>query len=355
MPKAYIIGGHGSNGDADDTFIVPHGCTIIARIPTGELSYTLKRDLDILCDLDNDIIENPARHKKKLIQQYGSLAIYEAGSHCPNFIYTLVNCFDNGRLNKYGTCYDSFSGVVDVKEYKKGMSCSTDMTNIDTFRSELYLSELYKYSVFPTKSAIDGLESVLGVSDYHDIMIDKLNNLLTISQRELCRDFPGVYYNFVCRVVSPRMSNKKLLGAKIHESELFRKPVLRNYYRRDSYEANTSKYSESIREYDEIIARVQKDIENKESRGENTTEDVEDMDYMINKKNAMIKLNAAERLRRKRINAAQPNTSKRMHNAYTAKNGSYIKIKGKWVKRTKKTATMKHTSPKRSSRKSSQH
>ena len=81
--KVYTIGGHGDNGTS--RFIVPNGCTIVVREHTNNPAHKYTEDINKLCGFDTNTLTDPMKNSVALNAAYGSVAIYPAGSKCPNF------------------------------------------------------------------------------------------------------------------------------------------------------------------------------------------------------------------------------------------------------------------------------
>ena len=337
--KVYTLGGHGNNGN--DTFIVPKGCTVVVRVGKGDYAYSYDDNVNDLCILNNKTIENPSKYSDVLIKKYGSIAIYQAGDECPNFQYFLLGCNKNDA-DMYHRCSDFSSGVIDIKQAKLAGECLTDLISIDTSNLTEYIHELYKHSVWPRKDDINKILSVISHLEPNDILA-KLEYVLQISQKELCNKFPGVYYNFVCRVSSN--SSRNILKGKIQEAELHRKGHLKKYYLSNKYKNNIkSNYKTRMNRVTEKIHTLEHNIQNKAgfpNLVENMLENEENLNSAIRTKQ---KLMNNYTYRKSFVNKSDNNIHK--YQAYNVKNGNYIKINGKWVPRTKRTQKMKHTSPK---------
>ena len=134
------------------------------------------------------------------------------------------------------------SGLIDVdlfyKDFKENCNdryrCIDDKLPISPKRDEIikYIENLYKYSIFP---------SSIWILDYIRDRINKnesLPNILSFmyknfktTQQFLCSTYPGVYYNFVCRVnsASNNVFNEERTEASTRSVGMSRK-VLRNRF-----------------------------------------------------------------------------------------------------------------------------
>ena len=221
-----------------------------------------------------------------------------------------------------------------------------------------------------------------------------------VRQSTLCSVLPGVYYNFVCRsrkkddadeilsgtyhekvrsnvtrVRSPRFTSatRKILTNRMVEAEK-RKRIQRQYYASNLYKDHrrkqnaelmrTSRTGQKVAGIGIIPARIQR-------RRQTIASSIVKAQY---EKQAMLPTNkqyARKTATRNRSIAKLQKelddlnrTEKQIEDNYQdfidndnihryaardAPDGNYIKIKGQWVLRTKKTAKMPHTSPKRRS------
>ena len=206
----YFIGGHGNEGKG--TFTVPDDCIVIVKEQPGV--STKKMYLQQLCQLGIDVLSNPLQHIPALIGALGSLMIYRPGDECPSFSYMLSTCFP-------GFCYKSVSGIVNLKRLLHDKICSTDRvyfdnSNRDPEYQKKYISDLYKYSIYPTQIQINTLSLKPTIQQ---TVSDSLSTI-EITQEDLCsRRWTGyrVYYNFVCRFTNT-LNEEKLKEKGIFES-----------------------------------------------------------------------------------------------------------------------------------------
>jgi hypothetical protein len=198
-----------------------------------------------LLSLPKEVINNPVQHKYEIINKLGSVVFYEEGEECPYFEYTTVSCFPSEQ--PYIKCYGRFgSGVNNLMEMKD----QYDRTNISLVRKIRYkdklinydnldltsdalkefsfdeiielLSYMYRYSVYPTQAQVvtyirenishfyttihrNRSGSTNRLNDLKREMIKEIlrgitkQTFVNPTQEFLCKEFPGVYYNFVCR------------------------------------------------------------------------------------------------------------------------------------------------------------
>jgi hypothetical protein len=254
---AYLIAGHGGetpyntektkeaqakrNQKQKKTFTVPPGCTIVVHKHPYELSYEFYDMTNKLMLLPKEVINNPVQHKYEIIKTLGSVVFYEAGEECPYFKYTTIDCFPSEQ--PYTKCYGRIgSGVNNLMTMKDEF----DRPNVSIARKLRYkdttinydqldltqngintlkmneviniISDMYRFSVYPTRTQISDYitknfadltdvvpENANGIAGYQPAMIKSILKGITLqdfvnpTQEFLCKEFPGVYYNFVCR------------------------------------------------------------------------------------------------------------------------------------------------------------
>jgi hypothetical protein len=227
-----------------------------------------------------------------------------------------------------------------------------------------------------------------------------LEKKLKIYQGLLCQMYPGVFYNFVCRVrYEIRFDNlpedeiyndklftghydlrssvthvknpdyspttRQVLLNRIEEAQK-RKRLLKEYYHSDLYkEYRKKKNAEFVQNgipgpgilQQQIIRKkqtVHKKIEKIEHEKASYLPTNKQRDRKITTRNKriaalqkqLVQLDSnAQRIKDNYENFINSNNITRWR-AYGAPNGKYIKIHGKWVPNTKKTRKMKHISPK---------
>ncbi len=279
-PKAYIIGGHGSEQD-DQPFTVPSGCIIVVKTyagsPTQAYSF-LERGL---CSLTPTILKDPIAHYDDLEHVLGSLAIYRSGDKCPQFHYSLLQCYQMSGVYWRG-CNSFGSGVMDVDRIYKNNEHLQCIRNTDPRhrniknRNELgelnlftsfnhdsvydtiypYFSKLFQHSVFPNTEDIEIIlhNGIDEGTNHLNEMLEYIADEVSTTQEKLCSLYPGVYYHVICRATPTGMSlfhssvNEKykipshvtyassnpriqnLLGKHIGEAAAYRAPYIRSMY-----------------------------------------------------------------------------------------------------------------------------
>lgn len=280
QPKAYILGGHGSE-QGDPPFTVPPGCIIVVKTYAGSATKAYSFLEKGLCSLTPAILKDPITHYAELEHVLGSLAIYRAGVQCPQFHYSLLQCYQMSDVY-WRSCNSFGSGVMDVDRiytdkdfiqctrnidpHHRNIKNSNEFTDLDRYTSfdhdsiydsiYPYFSKLFQHSVFPNT---EDIEIILhnGIDEGYtrlDGMLEYMSDEVSTTQEELCSLFPGVYYHVICRATPAGMNlfhslvneeykipshvtyqsskpyTQNLLGKHIGEAEAHRKPYIRNMY-----------------------------------------------------------------------------------------------------------------------------
>ena len=214
---AYYISGHGDI--VHDTFIVPEGCTIVVKGHSGEKTYnnTLKY-MEKMCTLPMETLINPKIHIHDIIHNFGSVEIYNAGDICPDFVYSLVAYYykvDNLRFEGIG------SGLLDIETLRTTYKCHQippiqqyDYSYEDVNELLNLLTSWYANSILPTpafvNSQLPSIKSNVERIPYFawftllmkfKTILDYIRdtNILRYTQSQMCSNFKGTYYNFICR------------------------------------------------------------------------------------------------------------------------------------------------------------
>jgi hypothetical protein len=278
-----------------------------------------------------------------------------------NAYLNYLNEYNGG--GHYKTCEKYNSGVVDIRNFKDKEKCIVkDIRVTTTTPIPTYVSELYKYSIWPTMIGVKKLIT----SMLHDPTLKTIDDVLynikdffIISQSELCTMHKGVYYNFICRGGSKRRPSikKQQLHTKIHEAELYRKGQHRRVYEGPDYiykkrgeytrqKKNRNYYNDHLRAnaYREIETLTRKKQEHRAQH----------------KRYDNVQHNRLTRYAQEAIAIYDKRIANQNNPRYTIKSptkpGNYIKINDKWVHRTPSLENMNHISPKKPSpRKSKTH
>lgn len=78
--EAYLIGGHGSEYARSTPITLPDNVYVIVKAKAGQATYTSDLLEMKLCQLSNEIVQNPLAHLEKIYDAIGSFIIYEPGS-----------------------------------------------------------------------------------------------------------------------------------------------------------------------------------------------------------------------------------------------------------------------------------
>ena len=337
----YAIAGHGDNGT--ETFIVPQGTTVVVREHIGDPAHRYTENINSLCEIDNNILAKPLKNSVALNEAFGSVAIYPPGSECPNFRYYLFNCFRSDS-KFWEECIKSRSGIIDIRKAKRIGQCTSEPEQVDSDNLQGYFAGLFENSVWPQADnvaiIVEQLETLYRHRMhrkpiyYEDTIMNKLENLFTITQEEICDLFPGVYYNFICRGFDENESESFVRDAGITEAELHRKPHLKAYYAPPHYKGHKlQKIQKKLQGYDTRLSELnefKEAVEEESWNWNNASHAKQEYNQLLN-----YKQRAMNELR----NVEANNTLKSMRNmAYTVPNGVYNKIngpKGKtWVRRS---------------------
>lgn len=268
--KAYWISGHGSQSKT--TWKVPDNCIIIVKTIPGisQDGIFFRKYYKTWCDLDPELVKNPLFHLSELRNPtvFQSIAIYKPGMSCPTFNYSVVDYFS--KLKSY---YPETSGILDfdhVHENKHSIKINTnsykDKDNLTFVEKCDFVANQFIHSTYPTKDEVESYlkTELLPIKHFFETSIDSIDRLFGfidikfgITQEELCKRFPGVYYNFVCRNMDTNIQIRnntnssferkiivdpnKIVGSKnnsikylrnqiLSETELLRKPIYRNIY-----------------------------------------------------------------------------------------------------------------------------
>lgn len=232
QPKAYIIGGHGSE-EGNETFIVPPGCIIVVKTTTGCTTKAYSFLEKGLCSLTPTILKDPISHYNELEHVLGSLAIYRPGDVCPQFHYSLLQCYQMSNVY-WSDCNLFGSGVMDIDKMYADKELIQCTRNMESYNRELkskhefskvakygefdhesvydsiypYFPKLYQHSVFPSPQDVEIiLHNAIddGVNKLYNIL-EYIRDDVSITQEELCGLFPGVYYHVICRATPTGMS-----------------------------------------------------------------------------------------------------------------------------------------------------
>ena len=209
--KAYLIRGHGSEGDTK--FKVPNHCIIVVKVKAGAYSYEHSELTNKLCELSPTILKDPDQHRAEIYKAFGNVAIYTPGQMCSNFIISPLSCFPAKK--PFDSCLSFGSGIIDIDPFlhdsrKRCNPVDHQMEKVRFKEVEKkgrlkdiyeYIGDLYEHSAYPIpEDVLNYIDDLTDndITSFQDIL-NEINDHFRITQKDLCKSKPGVYYNFVCR------------------------------------------------------------------------------------------------------------------------------------------------------------
>jgi hypothetical protein len=233
MAATYYIAGHGGEGDPDGKIVLPAGCTVIARAKPGQFSISkavMEGAKKIFCEV-SDVYMQPLENMKKVVNAFGSVAVYRPGDLCPNFKFKLL--VTHWRRNTMIVA--PVAGLIPIPEDPLDRALICNAYSAETKRLARttpamdVIPDLFQFSVVPTREQVVEMieedsdsededededdeenennknkgvltiEDVAGDDD-SDLFVT-LSDLLDI-QADGSAGRPGIYYNFACRGVA---------------------------------------------------------------------------------------------------------------------------------------------------------
>ena len=207
-PKAYWVGGHGSE-DPNKTFIVPKGCTIVVNGISGDITDAriTSKYYKNLIELPFNTLQYPKINEITIKQIVKNLVIYTEGMSCPSFNYETLGCYSG-----IGNC-ENVSGILDLSLLKRNVPDITlgyfsyKLANTNTFLNKMASTYLYSIYLRPSEFKLYYQRMMYPNNTnkhafHENVKIGDAiwyNKHIKISQEKLCKMYPGVYYNFVCR------------------------------------------------------------------------------------------------------------------------------------------------------------
>lgn len=187
--------------DTNKYYKVPKDCIYITAIHHGQQLWTTdeqdptKKFLDLFSS-NADVLRYPLLHKTQLRQLFGEkVQVYYAESPDPIF-RKYPNCLYNPLLDWQFKTRNVFekSGLFklgNVAQYYRGeiMYTKDNLT-------QNHLKFIYESSMYPSLDTI--LASTSFPVHYQDLR-KNIYRQYEISQKELFKLYPGIYYNFTCR------------------------------------------------------------------------------------------------------------------------------------------------------------
>lgn len=210
IKKAYLIRGHGSEGDT--TFRVPKNCMIVVKVKAGAYSYEHSELTNKLCELSASILKDPDQHRAEIYKAFGNVAIYTPGQMCSNFIISPLSCFPANP--PFDSCLSLGSGIIDIDPFlhNSRKRCKPVDHQMEKARFKQvekgklkdiyqYIGDLYEHSAYPIpEDVLNYIDDLTDddITSFQDIL-NEINGHFRTTQKDLCKSKPGVYYNFVCR------------------------------------------------------------------------------------------------------------------------------------------------------------
>jgi len=197
--NAYTMRAHSC--DTTKYYKVPKGCVYITALNSGQELWTTdendptKKFLDLFSS-NAEILRNPLLHKTQLRELFGNkVQICYADSPNP-FYRKYPNCLYKPLLDWKFDTKNVFekSGLFqlgNVPNYYTG-----EILNTKDNLTPKHIKFIYDNSIFPR------LDTILGSTNFpigYETFKEGILQNYEISQRELFKLYPGIYYNFTCR------------------------------------------------------------------------------------------------------------------------------------------------------------
>lgn len=197
--NVYTMRGHSC--DTTKYYKVPKGCIYITAMNHGQQLWTTdehdptKKFLHLFSS-NAEILRNPLLHKTQLREVFGEkVQIYYADSpdpfyrKYPNCLYKPLldwkfdtkNVFEKSGLFQLGNVPHHYAGEI--------LNTKNNLT-------PKHVKFIYDNSIFPR------LDTILGSTNFpirYETFKEGILQNYEISQRELFKLYPGIYYNFTCR------------------------------------------------------------------------------------------------------------------------------------------------------------
>jgi len=151
--EAYLIGGHGSEDVRSTPLILPDNVYVVVKAKAGETTNTADLLEMKLCQLSNEVLQNPLAHLGEIHDAIGSFILYEPGSKwlCPNFRFHTVSSFIKKTQSvKFVT--PKLSGIMNITDVKKGYAKDKltfryiYSTNEKEFIENMFESDKYSFT-----------------------------------------------------------------------------------------------------------------------------------------------------------------------------------------------------------------
>jgi len=219
---SYIVLGHGSE-HLEKRDVVPAGCMYIVSEECG-IEGTIPHFLyDVFSDPGHaELLNNPLAHRAALEKLFKKrLTIYKEGDSCPHIEYTLLGY---GRNTDQYDKEDAFniepSGVYSVPASRADWLIDGGERGIKRWTQRIVnpmkpaeIRRTFQGAVYPP---IDGLATK--AASVHEL---GLKESVRISQENLFKLMPGIYYNFLCRSVLEEQELTNLIYRYFPNEDLF--------------------------------------------------------------------------------------------------------------------------------------
>lgn len=210
---AYAILGHGCDMNKAGYIrcIVPENCVYVTLAKCGFVSFELQKMIYALDDSYTNIHElmkDPIKNKGEIEAYFDNkIEIIQPGEEYINSINTMLtdtpDYIHNSGLYKVGNPFFKIEIPVSI------------LNNNNVIE---LIKKIYNGSLYPTVDdmlLINNKISNTKMSNTNTLELDHLNR--SISQEELFEKFPGVHYNFSCRILCDPLSAHGNIAANERE------------------------------------------------------------------------------------------------------------------------------------------
>jgi hypothetical protein len=229
--EAYLIGGHGTEDTRYSSIVLPDNVYVVVKAKAGE-STMGEDNLDMkLCELPDEVLQNPEKYPEMIYDAIGSFFLYKPGDECPNFKFSTVNAYLDSDIP---TVRSNLSGIMNTSSIKKQYTKDKTVLRYVYPRNELaFVKDMFTNDNYSFKqqsyqkngkwsTKIVGTDIITECAE-HDItlrneivskeeLVDTIyritdldvynttmyNILFTFGETEL-RTHGGVFYHLVCR------------------------------------------------------------------------------------------------------------------------------------------------------------
>jgi hypothetical protein len=177
---------------------VPEGCVYVTFVTTGNAANGASKQYKIFKEMfssNNELLKDPIGNLKQLQEIFNTdLHVHYPGAKDPN-------------MKKYvNSLFDSSLGVEEVDKtfflksglYSLGSNINKDFCLIDKKITDANIKYIYEDSIYPTTYEI--IDVYRFVDQNFSQFTNEISTVFGTDQKTLFKYFPGIYYNFVCRV-----------------------------------------------------------------------------------------------------------------------------------------------------------